>query len=50
MRTCVLFGQSPVERARETGVPARALDRMVERVDHLARLAMIALTQTCHGR
>jgi hypothetical protein len=33
MRTCVLFGQSPAERARQTGVPARSLYRMVERFD-----------------
>ena len=35
MRTCVLFGQSPAERARQTGVPARSLYRMVERFDQL---------------
>jgi hypothetical protein len=25
MRPCVLFGQSPAERARQTGVPQRTL-------------------------
>ncbi len=40
MRTCVLFGQSPAERARQTGVPARSLYRMVERFDRLGMASL----------
>ena len=40
MRTCVLFGQSPAERARQTGVPARSLYRMVERFDQLGMASL----------
>jgi hypothetical protein len=40
MRTCVLFGQSTAERARQTGVPARSLYRMVERFDQLGMASL----------
>src|SRR4051812_39093587 len=40
MRTCVLFGQSPAERARQTGGPARSLYRMVERFDQLGMASL----------
>ncbi len=42
MRTCVLFGQSPAERARQTGMPARSLYRMVERFDALGMASLFA--------
>ena len=42
MRTCVLFGQSPAERARQTGVPARSLYRQVERFDQLGMFSLFA--------
>ena len=43
MRPCVLFGQSPAERARQTGVPQRTLYRQVERFDTLGmRIATAA--------
>jgi putative transposase len=35
LRPCVLFGHSPAERARQTGVPRRTLYRQVERFDAL---------------
>ena len=42
MRTCVLFGQSPTERARQTNVPARSLYRQVERFDQIGMLSLFA--------
>jgi hypothetical protein len=44
MRTFVLFGQSPAERARETGVPARSLYHLVERFDQLGMASLFVLT------
>jgi transposase len=40
MRTCVLFGQSPAERARQTGVPTRSLYRLVERFDQMGMASL----------
>jgi len=45
MRTCVLSGQSPAERARQTGVPARQPYRQVERFDHIGMLSLFALVK-----
>src|SRR5919204_5327987 len=42
MRPCVLFGQSPAERARQTGVPQRTLYRQVERFDTLGMRSLFA--------
>src|SRR2546423_1583819 len=42
MRTCVLFGQSPAERARQTGLAARSLYRMVECFDRLGMANLFA--------
>ncbi len=45
MRTRVLFGQSPAERARQTGVPPRSLYRQVERFDQVGMLSLFAPVQ-----
>lgn len=45
MRTCVLFGESPAERARQTDVPARSLYRQVERFNQIGRLSLFVPVQ-----
>src|SRR5689334_9678851 len=45
MRPCVLFGESPAERARQTGVPRRTLYRQVERFDAVGMASLFAPVQ-----
>jgi hypothetical protein len=46
----VLFGHSPVERARQTGTPERTLYRQAARFEHEGMVSLFAPTPTRQSR